>query len=281
SGTNLAGLGFAEETLDASEIPAEIIMDAALSPSLGGGTRLIIIKDAHALRNPDVLAELCTVRTTLDQLAYVCVFLSKDLDGRKKFSKILLDKAAVVPCEEILEADREPWIAYLAKSRNVSIDPATSIRLAALDPWSLDIVDLELEKQFLAGASTENLIQPGRVGGGAEEFVDALFSRELKIALACIENFADQQDESLPLVGLLAWNVRHLLLLLTENELGGRGALRLNPHAAEKLKRWCRKWTLPEALELQEALTTLDYELKQTPLMPLGSWDSLVMRFCR
>jgi len=285
SSEGLAGLGFAEETIDASEVTAEAIVDAAQSPALGGGTRLIIVKDAHALKNPEKLSDLFTEKgaesVPLNSLAYVCVFLSKDLDGRKKFSKTLLEQAAVVPCEAVPESEREPWIAYLAKARGVNLSAETAVKLAALDPWSLDIVDLELEKQFLAGAGTEFLIQPSAIGGGADQFVDALFARDLKTALACVENFADQQDEALPLLGLLAWNVRHLLLFIVENEMGRRGTLKVNPYAAEKLKRWSRNWSLNEALELQEALAVLDYELKQTPLMPLGSWDSLVTRFCR
>jgi len=274
SASGLAGFG--EEMLDGNEVDSATVLDAAQSLSLGGGCRFIVVREAHALKEAEILGALCGPKAKKEELTSVCVFLSKDLDGRKKFSKILTDKAAVVPCEEVPEAEREAWISYLAKRRGISLPPELIAQMSSLDPWSLDIIDQELEKFSLAqtGDVILSLLGGGGAGGG-ERFLNAFFARDLKKSLQAIEDFADRPDESLPLLGLLGWNVRHLALVLS------RAQIKLNPFIAERLQAWSKHWELSEVIRLQTYLEELDFSLKQTPLLPIGLWGELVVTFCR
>jgi DNA polymerase III delta subunit len=268
--------GFGEESLDANEVGAATVLDAAQSLSLGGGCRFIVIREAHALKEAEILSVLCGPKAKKEDLTSVCVFLSKDLDGRKKFSKILTDKAAVVPCEEVPETEREAWIAYLAKRRGIELPPELVAQMSALDPWSLDIIDQELEKFSLAQTGDVILSLLGGSGaGGGERFLNAFFARDLKRSLQCVEEFADRPDESLPLLGLLGWNVRHLALVLS------RAPIKLNPFILERLQAWSRHWELSEVIRLQSFLEELDFGMKQTPLLPMGLWSEVVTTFCR
>lgn len=273
-----------EEIFDGNEVQISHILDSAQSLSLGGGLRFIVVREAHALKEQETIAALCGPKAKKEELTSVCVFISKDLDGRKKSSKILLEKAAVVPCDEVLETERDAWIGYLAKRRGMSLAVEFIPRLVALDPWSLDIVDQELEK-FSLSQSGDSFLEPSAGDTGSahisDDFLTAFFSRNLKASMSVIENFADHPDEALPLLGLLAWNVRHLALVLAGQEAGNRDSLRLNPHVADKLRAWSRHWRLAEVLDLQICLEELDFSMKQTPLLPLGLWDSLAVRFCR
>jgi DNA polymerase III delta subunit len=275
-----SGQSLGEESFDASECDSGAILDAAQSPSLLGGARFIVIRDAHALTSPEALEPLFGPRSPKEELTSVCVFLSKDLDGRKKFSKTLLEKAAVVPCEEVQEHEREPWIQYLAKLRGVTLSPAHVLQLSILDPWTLEIVDQELEKYVVSGSDEEAFLKESQLQGGGDAFVEVFFRRNLRAALERVESFADQPDESLPLLGLLAWNARHLGLVISERERK-TGTLKLNPYVAERMQNWARLWSLDEVVALQEELAEVDFGFKQTPLIPLGLWGSLVMRFCR
>jgi DNA polymerase III delta subunit len=286
-----------ETTLEGGETPAAAIVDAALSPSLGGGLRFIVVRDAHAIKESEELAPLLGARGRAEDLGSVVVFLSKDLDGRKKFSKALTEKAAVVPCEEVAEGEREPWVQYLCKRRGVELSGEQVAQLATLDPWSLDIIDQELEKWQLARwepasqaggesapAAATDVFLAGGVSfgalGGADAFLEFFFARELKPAMDRVGAFADQPDESLPLLGLLAWNVRQLALVVHDRERGTRHA-KINPYLAERFGRWAKRWTLGEIEALQERLMEVDYGFKQTPLLPLGLWSSLTQEFCR
>ena len=272
-----------EETLDGSTVSGVEIRDSAMSLSLAGGTRFIVVRDAHAVSEPEALSDLMGAKGKPSELPSVCVFLSKDLDMRRKFSKSLVEKAAVVPCEEIAEHEREAWIQYLAKRRNLVLDrlggPAVLARLVALDPWGLDIVDSELEKMELAGPGDEGSQETGSARATTDQFLEAFFKRELRSSLLAAEGFAEKPDESLPTLGLLAWNARQLGLVVADRTRGTRHA-KLNPYVAEKLTRWSRHWSPADVATLNEELAHVDFGLKQTPLLPLGLWSGLIQRFC-
>jgi len=278
SGGSLFG-GFAEENLDGTEVSAPQIIDAAQSLSLGGSVRFIVIREAHAIKESEQLSALLGPQVPKDQLTSVCVFLSKDLDGRKKFSKLLTEKAAVIPCEEIADDDREAWIQYLAKRRTLDLAPELVVQLRTLDPWSLDIIDQELEKYQVSGEQSEVLMGGSGSQVGGDVFIDAFLNRNLKISMQAVESFAESPDESLPLLGLLAWNVRYLALVSAHSG-GSTKNLKLNPFLVERLGRWSKKWRLEEVLELQSKLAELDFGMKQTARMSLGLWTSLVTDFC-
>jgi DNA polymerase III delta subunit len=272
--------GWSEEVFEGTETDASSVVDAALSPSLGGEIRLIVVRDAHALKGPESLTELFGPAQKKTELMSVCVCLSKDLDARKKFSKALIEKAAVVPCEEVTEDQRESWIQFLAKRRKLEVKPHLLLQLRSLDPWSLDIVDQELEKYAVAGQSEDVMLEGIKEYEGAEKFIFDFLSRNLKVALPQVGYFASHPDESLPLLGLLTWNVRQLALFLADREQGTR-YVKLNPFLVERFKKWSACWKLSEIQQLQQELFELDFKVKQTPLLPLGLWSSLVTRYCR
>jgi DNA polymerase III delta subunit len=281
---NAFSSAFREAILDGTECEIGEILDAAQSLSLGGGGKLVVVKQAHALKQPDSLLELCgTEFVKIEDGASVVVFLSKDLDQRKKFTKGLLERAACVPCEEIAEADREAWVGYLAKRKGLSPNANEMGSLRAMDPWSLDGVDRELEKMETAinPADREAVLLGGGEGEGASEnFVDALFTRNLKLALAEVRHFADSPETALPLLGLLSWNTKMLIGLLKDKEKGTRET-KLGSFLQDRFSRYVREWTLPEAISLQAALARVDFFAKQTPRDPLGTWSSLVIDFCK
>lgn len=245
----------------------------------------MVIRDAHLIKEAEDLEELLGPPVKLEELTHCCIFLSKDLDGRRKFSKTLTEKAAVVPCEEVPEEEREGWIGYLSKRRGVNLPQELVARLRGLDPWTLDSVDSELEKYSLALSvdpeAAAQVVLGGAIGEySADLFLDAFFRRDLKKTLEIVTHFADAPDESLPLLGLFSWNVRSLAGVVADRERGTRYA-KLNPYLASRFESWARRWTLEEVADLQSGLAELDFGMKQTPKLGIGLWSELVARFCR
>jgi hypothetical protein len=154
------------------------------------------------------------------------------------------------------------------------------LRLLALEPWTLDRVEQELEKLQIADLSEEVIAGVGSGLAHTEAFLNHFFSRQREKVLPWANYFADHPEESLPLLGLLGWNVRHLALVLADRERGTRH-VRLSPFLMERFRKWSEPWKLPEILSLQHDLFEVDYSLKQTRLIPLGVWGSLLMRYCR
>ncbi len=267
-----------EVSYEASETSVETVLDAVRSPPLGGGIPLIWIRDAHLLKNPELLSQLLGPSRKKSDLDSVCVCISKDLDGRKKFSKILLDQAAVIACDEVGESQREAWVQSLAKRRNLNLDSTLILRLCSLDPWTLDILDQELEKYVISNYSEDVLLESSLAGGG-DLFLESFFSRDRKSALYQVAQFAQHADESFPLLGLLGWNVRHLVVVILDQEKGTHHS-KLSGHLSERFRKWSQKWELSEVMEFQKELAQIDFHLKQSPSLPLGLWSSLVIRFC-
>lgn len=278
-GKENSGTSWNEEIFDGNESDAAEILDAALSPSFGGGVRLIWVRDAHLLKNLDQFTELLGPAKKLSELTSVCVCTAKDLDARKKFSKVLTEKAAVVACEEVPENQRESWVQYLAKRRGLQLNQDLAVRLCTLDPWSLDIIDQELEKFSLAGFSSDVILEGLDSAGNTQKFLNEFFARNKAGALSQVSYFADFPDESLPLLGLMGWNARQLALFISDQKNGTRYC-KLNPYIADRMAQWGKVWKLDEVIDLQKELLDLDLSMKQTPLMPLGLWGSLVARFC-
>jgi DNA polymerase-3 subunit delta len=284
-GESGGSLSFNEETLDGNEASSSEVLDAAQSLSLGGGVRFILVREAHALKEADVLAPLLGARCKKSELPHVVIFLSKDLDGRKKFSKLLMEKAACVPCEEIADEDREPWIGYLSKRKGITLTPGQTVTLRSLDPWNLDIIEQELEKLsiFLLRGDADSagaLLQGAGSSASTEAFIESFFRRDLASSLTQLEAFVDSPDQALPLLGLLAWNVRHLAIVASDREQGSRNA-KLSPFLAERFSRWTRGWSLEEVVRLQQGLAEVDFQIKQTQRLPVGIWTRLVTDFCR
>ncbi|MEK6706607.1 MAG: hypothetical protein AABZ06_12555 [Bdellovibrionota bacterium] len=274
--TSSSLFGLSEQTFDGSDVDGGTVADAALSYSLTGGLRFIVVRDAHAIKNPEQLDVLFGKRGKKEELSSVCVFISPGLDKRRKFSSLLVENVAVVPCEEVHESERDTWIGYLAKRRGLNLDEASVTRLCSLEPWSLDVVDQELEKLAISGAGSlqDLLMDPLLPRGGTEAFVESFFSRDYSESMHRVAGFAGNPDDAIPLVGLIAWNARQLILYHV-------GGARPNRYIQDKLRRWSNAWSFREALDLQHELAALDYELKQTPALPLGVWAALVMQFCK
>jgi len=269
--------GFNEVVLDASEVDAHEVLDAAQSLSLGGGVRFVLVKQAHLLKEPEVLTALMGPMTTLSQIPAVVVFISKDLDQRKKFSKILVEKAVVIACETVADPDREPWIQYLAKRKGIQLSPHALAHLRGQDPWSLDLMDRELEKIELM-QNEDALGGVAVIEGGTDEFLEAFFVRQKVQALPLIQTFADHPDQALPLLGLISWNTRMLSVMLKDQQTGSR-ELKLGSYLTERFSRYARVWKLSEVAALQSQLYQIDFGMKQTQRIPLGLWSDLVVRF--
>ncbi len=278
----LGGLG--TEVLEGTEITSESVVECSRTLALGGGIRLTLVRDAHALPDPDRLADLFGPRVTIAEAEAVTVLLAKDLDQRRKFSKAVLEKAAVVECAEVRLEEREAWIRFLAKRRGMlEVDGEVVQALLRLEPWGLEMIDSELTKLEIAGSAGESLERARDVltigAGGTqwtEQFLEGFFVRDRRKALEAAERFAHSPEEAIPLLGLFAWNARQVAV-----SVGGGAGPAVRGPMAERLRRWARHWKLDEVIELQKALASVDFGMKQTPKLGLGHFTDLVSRFAR
>ena len=273
------------EKLDAGETSLETILDSAQSFSLMGGTKLILVRNAEEIKNLDPLTDFLKGLPSSDpvavsELSNVTVFLSKNFDGRKKASKVIQDFGAVIPCEEVAEADREPWIDYLAKRRGLVLKPDERMLLRGLDPWSMEIVDQELGKLELVANEDElrkQVLLSGVDANSRDDFIDAIFCRDMKRALKWVHLFHESIDIQLPILGLISWNLRHLKISILEQTTKTRSTDKRNPYLMKNLDRWKKHWDLNSIQSLEHGLFEIDFSLKNTRLIGQGLWTNLLI----
>jgi DNA polymerase III delta subunit len=272
------------EKIDASEVDAGSVIDAAQGFSMMGGTKVILVRNADEIKQHELIADFCASLDSHDaieaaDLANVIIFVSKNFDSRKKSFKKIQDLAAVIPCEEVAEQDRDPWIGYLAKRRGLILRSEESVVLRGLDPWSLEIVDQELAKLELV-SDEEDLRKQVLLNGvdafARDDFIDALFSRDKKRAMKWMHLFCEDIDVQLPILGLVSWNLRHLKLVLIEDATRSRSGEKRNPYLQRNLDRWKRHWKLETIQRFEHGLFEIDFSLKNTPLLGKGLWSSLL-----
>jgi DNA polymerase III delta subunit len=277
------------EKLDGGEVGMERVLDAAQALSLSGGVRVILVRNAEEMKSLDPLAEFIkdqppSVPVSPEELPSILVLMAKAFDGRKKASKVILEGAAVTECEEVSEQDREPWVDYLARRRGITLEPNERMTLRGLEPWSLDIVDQELAKMELVGGDLDLRAQSLLSGVSAyarDDFIDAIFCRDLPRALRLQHLFCSDMEVQLPFLGLLSWNLRHLKLFVLEQETRSRSGEKRNPYLLKNLERWRRHWDLSSLRRFEQGLFQIDFSLKNTRLLPAGLWTDLLVRSSR
>ncbi len=290
------------EIIDGSDSPScSAILDSCRTLSFSSGKKLVIVRNAQLLKKQEILSQLMGPIQKLTQASSVCVCISKNLDGRKSFSKTLLEKTAVIPCEEILDPQKEKWIQFLAKRRNLLLSSTVVMQLRLLEPWTLDQVDQELEKAFLSttpilpSSDRSHSIDPqsptqevycetlelgSRHNPDQALFLNYFFTRNKNQGLAQVYQWANQSDQILPLLGLISWYVRQLSIFIFQ-KANQTHPLFFNAHTEDSLKTWSPYWSLEELVTLQEKLTEMDLKMKQTCVSLLGLWVSLIINFGR
>jgi DNA polymerase-3 subunit delta len=276
---------FNYERIDGADVSMESILDSAQSFSMMGGTKLIVVRNAEDIKDQEALVAYLKEMPNTEpgpaaDLTCVTVFLAKGFDGRKKTSKAIQDLGAVVACEEVADQDREPWIDYLAKRRGFTLSPSERLVLRGLDPWSLDLVDSEISKLELL-VNHEDLraqvLMSGVDSYARDEFIDSLFSRDARRAFQYIHLFSEEMEVQLPVLGLIAWNLRQLKQFILETTTRSRGAKKPNPYLLRNLERWAKHWNLESITKLERGLFDIDFSLKNTRLLGRGLWTNLFL----
>lgn len=273
---------FSESRLDGESSDAASVIEAAQSQSLFGGPKLVVIRDAHLLKEPDEIETLLGQAVSRDELAYCVVGLAKELDGRRKISKRLTESAAVVRCDAVAETEREAWIKYLAGRRGIAPESLTGSLLQALvllEPWNLEHVEQELEKLShldpkTLSESSQALELLGGVGAAqvsTERWVEAFLKRDRATVMGHLHTLSESPDETLPLLGLLGWNIRQLVVAISDPA----SARAQRAPWMQRLTSYTKYWKAHELIALHEELARMDFSLKQKPLLPLGLWQML------
>ncbi len=217
---------FNESSYSLTSADVQQAIAAAEQMPMMGGRRVVRVTDFGKLREADEEALVRYVTRPVE--SSTVVFVSGDLDKRRKLSKTLMDVCVSVEFAELKDAELTTWARDRLKHLGAHADDRTLRQIVGLVGASVRQLATELEKLATAalpeGVITPELVE-ALVGRSRElsnfELSDHLIARDRRRALETLRKLLDDGAEPVMLIGLLASNFHRLALA---KELMTRGA---------------------------------------------------------
>jgi DNA polymerase III subunit delta len=252
-----------------------IVSDAGTFEKLGEDRREKILESlGEYLENPSPLT--------------ILVLEAAGLDGRQKFSKLLHERALVVPLT-IGGESASALASQMAKNLGATLDPDAASLLADILNSEPARIHVELEK-LAAHAGDRRRITRGDIEAlvvaarksTVWQLADMIATRNRTAAFAFLENLLREGDDPIAIVGALAWMYRKLIeaRALPPRTPGYQAArtLGMRPEAAEAAVRNAHRLSKKELLESLAALAEADSQLKSSNPNPRAFMEFLLAR---
>ena len=217
---------FNESSYSLASVDVQQAIAAAEQMPMMGGRRVVRVTDFGRLREADEEALVRYVTRPVE--TSTVIFVSGDLDKRRRLSKTLMETCVSVEFAELKDAELAAWARDRLKHLGAYADERTLRQIVALVGASVRQLATELEKLATAalpgGQITMELVD-ALVGRSRElsnfELSDHLIARDRRRALETLRKILDDGAEPVMLIGLLASNFHRLALA---KELMSRGA---------------------------------------------------------
>jgi DNA polymerase-3 subunit delta len=266
--------GNARETIAAAE---QLPMMAA--------RRAVRITDFGKLREAD--EEVLIRYVDRPNESSVVIFNANDLDRRKKLSKTLLDKCAVVEFQPLKDGEARAWLKSRLKELKVTADEQVLSEIIALVGTDVQTLFSELDKLAIAA------IDAGRITGELVadlvvrsrelsnfELGDHLIARNRKRALETLHRLLEGGAEPVMLIGAMAGNFHRLALAKDLLSRGSRDdVFRTVPLPAFKRDAFLATLQRTDASRIAQAIQRIaaaDLALKSSQATPRLQLEMLV-----
>jgi DNA polymerase III subunit delta len=262
----------AEASFDPSS-PAWEIVGALETPSLLGGTRVVVVHDAQSLSKEQSEALLGYIQAPSPHAVLVLI-----ASGRTRLGDAVRKHGTVVSADAPRGRQLVSWIRDRARRNGLRLDDRAA--WALIDAVGVDLRDLAGGLEQLAaawgsedrvGAAEVRRLFPRLAEERVYAFTDAIGDRRLGTAMGALRRLLEQGDEPLMIFGALTAQVRRLLLTRTVGDDGPRAvadALGLPEWRAERLYRQARSYREDELVSALGSLAAADVDLKAGDVAP-------------
>jgi DNA polymerase-3 subunit delta len=278
---------FAVQEFSLARTSLDAVRRHATTPTLLSPLQVLILRDAGGLGEEEVekLGEL------LDSLPdfTLLLFEEEKLDKRTRIYQLLARKCDAHSADSPPDALAQRKVEQLARELGLRLTRARAEELVFAVGTDLGTLRGEVEKlRAYAGEGKEVTSEDlAAVAVAAREFeifdlVDLIVDRRRQEALKRLRRLLEQGNDPIPIVGLLAWLYRQLLVAHSLpaglpppralEQLGGPRERR------EQLLRLGRKLTRPQLREAFAALAEADDRLKASPPDRQAVAEMLIIR---
>ncbi len=256
----------AEVSLGPAASAAEL-MEAAGTPSLLGGRRLVVIRDAHDLKKEQV--ETLTGYLEAPSPDTILVLIAA---GRTKLDAVVKKAGVVVPLEAPKGRRLVTWVRQRAVERGIKLDDRAGWALVDAVGTELRSLDTSLEQLDAAhgpgaaiGAKEVRRAFPRLAEERSFALTDAVGERRLPAAMTSLRRLLQQGDEPLALFGVLNGHLRRLLRARQYAAEGPRAvgeALGMPEWRAERMTKQALSYREEELVRAMSVMADADIEMK-------------------
>ena len=215
AGTLLREFNEASFSLLSDDVQAAVA--AAEQLPMMSDRRVIRIRDFSRLREAQEDVLIAYVGNPVPST--VVIFITDELDKRKKATKSLLDRCTVVDFSPLKDTEAKAWVKTRLKELKTAADDQVISELVRLVGTNVQTLFMELDKLASGAAETGRItlaLVEDLIGRSRElanwELTDHLLAGNRKKALEALHRLLEDEVEPLMLLGLIGSNYRKLAL---------------------------------------------------------------------
>ncbi|MGH2757686.1 MAG: DNA polymerase III subunit delta [Actinomycetota bacterium] len=270
-----------ELSFDAGSDVAEIT-GALTTPSLLGGRRLVVIRDADSLKKAHIDALLSYLEDPSPDSVLVII-----ASGRTKLDQTIRKMGGGIALEAPKGRRLVGWLRTRAKEHSLKLDERAA--WALIDSVGGELRDLEVALDQLTtglgagvtvGAQDIRRAFPRVAEERIYVFTDAVGERKLPLAMSSLRRLLEQGDDPLMLFGALSAHVRRMLRarrFADQSAAAVGDAMGLPGWRAERLQRQARSFREEELVAAVATLADTDVEMKGGDLPPEAALERAVL----
>lgn len=179
--------------------------------------RVITVSDFAKIREGDEEVLVRYIENPVQ--SSVVIFVARDLDKRRKLTKILLDNCTMIDFPPISDGEAKAWAKEHLKKLKVATDDRALTEMISLVGTDIQTLSSELEKLATAAGETKRItldLVDDLIGRSRElsnfDLTDYLISRNRRKALEILHRLLDDGSEPVMLIGLIASNYHRLAI---------------------------------------------------------------------
>lgn len=275
----------------AQEVEVQTLKDAIETLPMMASRRVVILKDAHELKDKEWDELLPLITRPVDSTAWICV--AQKVDKRKKYLKAFLENGVVTEFKRPFENQIPQWISAIAKKYDLKIDSEASQVLHQLVGNDLTEINSELNKlsQFV-GERKEIIVDDVLEAvshvriNSIFELTDAIGRNDRSHSLVCLANLLENGQNEVAILSLISRHFRIIKLVAEGIEEGISGQklsqrAGVSPYFLRQYQEQVKFWQNGKLEATFKALLDTDRALKASPVASHIWLENFIIQACQ
>lgn len=281
---------------DMRETNLAVALDDARAVPFFGDKRVVLIDNAYFLTGENARGKIehfpeeliNYVQQPEPQTILVIFAPYEKLDGRKKVTKLLKERAGYLAFGELKEHDIHQLVQDRVNEAGYTIAPAAEQMLFQRTNLALTQIMLELEKLLLYTYDTKQITADdvavavtNTLSQNIFDLIESLLNQKLRQAVELYHELILNGEEPLRLHGAMVSQFRLLLQVksMTLSEQGMASALKVHPFRVKLAKQTVRKYSYASLAQAFLGLVKMEEQLKSTTRDPELLFELFVLRY--